>query len=116
DAAVRVYVRAEIASIDNLSETALGLRDVGRVHRTVAIDVTSQDPHWDVDIHCRLIAGAIDPIDSDIDHLRVGYVCQRNGNDRTADRHVTRAHAGGADASRARCHLCLWAAGDCYIA
>ena len=114
--AVGVDVGAEVGRINRLADARLRLRDIGRVNDSVRAGVADQDPHRDVEVSRRSVCGAIDPVDSDVDHLRVGNVRERYSHNSATDRDVTRADAIAANATGAAGHLRLWRAGHRDVA
>ena len=73
EAAVGVYIGAEIRPINRLSDSRFGLRDIAGIDRAVGAGVADQNAHRDYKV-----AGAIYSVQRDIDRLRISNIRQRN--------------------------------------
>jgi hypothetical protein len=50
DHSISVQIGTEVGSIDGLTETRLGLRNVRRVDRAVPVRISGQEAHWNVKV------------------------------------------------------------------
>ena len=69
DRSISVQIGTEVGSIDGLTETRLGLRNVGSVDRAVPVRISGEQAHWNVKV-----PRAVYAVNPDVDVLHVGDV------------------------------------------